>query len=254
MKLHSFVMGRDTVPLFEVLRWCKHQRFGATEGTPRHATYTLLIQTLEHLGHAEDLTEIPAHKFERLALKARKLAGWETTRPKQAATQPIPPDHRHCPKCDQIKPDKEFLQRATDRQREVYGWHNKRTVRWVASPYCKRCRTNAIKGKRRKEKTKLLVQSPHFKLIYTLQQTRRSTLRSLSTATDPHAQTFYETKLQALHHAIQTLNHLLDTDPSTPIPSASDWTRLLEENHRQTLLDLHNTLILQRLPGRSPTL
>lgn len=254
MRLRPLIKNRDVVPLSEMLAWCKRQRRNAPENHPRFAAYTLLIDTLEHLSHAQDVTLLPTPRLEKLAAKARKLAGWEKTKPKQNPPESIPPGHRQCPKCRSVKLVGEFLQRATDKQRRIYGWHNKKSTRWVSNAYCKRCRTARIKRDRRKEKTRLLEQHPHYKLLRKLQQARRSTLRSLSTATDQHAQAFYTHRAAALIKVIQTVQHLLDTSPSTPIPTMSDWTQLLEENHRQTLLDLHHTLILQHLPGRSPTL
>lgn len=254
MKLRYVVKGRDIVPLPEVLAWCKAQRRGAAEGTPRHATYTLLVQTLEQLAHAQDVTDIPALKLGRLATKAREISGWSTARPRPQPTEPVPDGYRHCPRCWATKPEKEFLIRATDKQRAAFNWGTRRAIRWLVNPYCQQCRTRNLQRQRRKTKLKELSAVPHLKLQVWLKQTIYATRKQAREATNHHAQTFYETKLQALHSAIKALNHLLDTDPSTPIPSASDWTQLLKENQRQVLLDLHNTLILQHLPGRSPTL
>jgi hypothetical protein len=256
VRIRKFIKNRDIVPLSEVLRWCKAQRRAAPENTPRHATYVLLIEVLEHLSHTRDITQIPAEKLVKLCAKACAHAGWSTKRPRPVPTTPLPSGHRHCPKCLEIKPDVQFLQQATDRQRMVYGWHAKRTVRWVMSPYCKRCRTAAVKRRRRREKTKLLVQNPHMALVVILREKVKTTRRALSTATaaTSPAKDFYETKLRALSSAINTVEHLLDTSPDTPLPHASDWTQLLEENHRQALLNVHHQIILQRLPGRSPSL
>lgn len=254
MRIRHMIKNRDVVPLFEVLRWCRAQRRNARETHPRHATYTLLIDTLEHLAHTKDIVEISTPKLEKLILKARTLAGWETARPRPIPTAPIPPDHRQCPTCRQVKPDKEFLQQATDRQREVYGWRTKRSVRWVRSPFCKQCRTNSLKRKRRQAKTLELRKNPHYRLMLQLREKRKTTIRHERDAYNPHARAFYATKSHALTHAIQTVEHLLDTSPTTPLPPASDWTLLLEENHRQTLLTAYQTLILQHLPGRSPSI
>lgn len=254
MKLRSVVKGRDIVPLSEVLAWCKAQRRGASEGTPRHATYTLLIQTLEQLSHTQDITDLPALKLGRLATKARELSGWSAARPRSQPAEPVPDGHRYCPKCEATKPETEFFIRATDRQRAAFNWGTRRAVRWLLNPYCQTCRTRKLQRQRRKTKVKQMESVPHLKLQLWLKQTIYATRKQARAATNHHAQTFYETKLQALHHAVNALNHLLDTDPSTPIPSASNWTLLLEEDHRQTLLHLHHQLILQRLPGRSPTL
>jgi hypothetical protein len=256
VRIRHLIKNRDTVPLSEMLRWCKAQRRNAPQRGPRHTAYTLLIDTLEHLSHTRDITQIPTEKLAKLCDKACAHAGWSDKRPRPLPTEPLPPDHRHCPKCREIKPDVQFLQQATDRQREAYGWRTKRSVRWVMSPYCKRCRTNTLKRRRRREKTKLLVQNPHMALVLTLRESVKTTRRALSTATATasHAKDFYETKLLALASAINTVEHLLDTSPDTPLPHASDWTQLLEEDHRQVLLTLHHQLILQRLPGRSPRL
>jgi len=63
-----------------------------------------------------------------------------------------------------------------------------------------------------------------------------------------------EALVRTLANAIDTLEHLLDTAPDAPIPPVSDWTQLLKEDERQKLSQLHHTLLMQRLPGRSPTL
>ena len=65
---------------------------------------------------------------------------------------------------------------------------------------------------------------------------------------------FYEAKTQALANAIDVLEHILDTVPDAPIPATSDWIQLLKEDERQKLRQLHHTLLMQRLPGRSPTI
>ena len=254
MRLRQLIKNRDNVPLHEALRWCRAQRRNARETHPRHATYTLLIDTLEHLAHTKDITVLPTLKLEKLILKARTLAGWETARPRPIPTAPIPPDHRQCPKCRSVKPDDQFLQQATDKQREVYGWHNKKSTRWVRSPFCKQCRTNSIKRKRRQTKIVQIKQNPHYRLMLQLQEKRKTTIRHERDAYNPHAREFYATKSHALTHAIAAVEHLLDTSPTTPLPPASDWTLLLEENHRQTLLTAYQTLILQHLPGRSPSI
>lgn len=254
MRLRHFVKNRDTVPLPETLRWCKAQRRNAQKNPSRHAAYTLLIDTLEHLAHTQDVAEIPTPKLEKLILKARNLAGWDTARPRPVPTVVVPPDHRHCPKCRQIKPDDQFLRQATDKQREVYGWRAKRSVRWVRSPICKQCRTNSLKRSRARAKTMELKRSPHYRLMLQLREKVKTAERCWRDAHNSHAKEFYATKSQALAHAIKTVEHLLDHHPDKPLPPVSEWTRLIKENHRQILLDLHHQLIMQRLPGRSPTL
>ena len=254
LRLRHMIKNRDTVPLSEAMTWCKAQRRGAAEGTPRHATYTLLIQTLEHIAHAHDVIDLPALKFRRLAAKARELSGWSAARPRSQPVEPVPDGYRYCPRCEAAKPEKAFLIRATDRQRAAFNWGPRRAVRWLFNPYCQTCRTRKLQRQRRKTKVKQMEAVPHLKMQVWLKQAVYATRKQARAATNHHAQTFYETKLQALNRAMNALNHLLDTDPDKPIPSASDWTRLLEENHRQTLMHLHHQLIMQRLPGRSPTL
>ncbi len=254
MRLKSVLMGRDIVPLSEMLAWCKAQRRHASKGTPRHATYDLLVQTLEHLRHEQDVEQIPTPKFIRLCEKARTHAGWARTIPKPEPDAPLPPDHRMCPKCKGIQPDREFLMQATDGQRKVYGWHTKRNTRWVTNAYCRRCRTNRIKRDRRNQKYAYLRSHPLTALILTLRESCRLSRRHLRAACNLHAVNFYEAKTQALANAIDTLEHLLDTAPDAPIPPVSDWTQLLKKDERQKLSQLHHTLLMQRLPGRSPTL
>ena len=254
MRLRSILMGRDIVPLSEMLAWCKAQRLHATEGTPRHTTYHLLVQTLEHLRHTKDVDVLPTPKFIRLCEKARTHAGWSKIRPKLTPTIEMPPDHRMCPKCKRIQPDREFLMQATDGQRKVYGWHTKRTIRWVTNAYCKRCRSNRIKRDRRNEKENYLRTHPITALILTLKQSCRVSRRHLRAASNLHAVNFYEAKTQALANAIDVLEHILDTVPDAPIPATSDWIQLLKEDERQKLRQLHHTLLMQRLPGRSPTI
>ena len=254
MRLKSVLMGRDIVPLSEMLAWCKAQRRHASKGTPRHATYDLLVQTLEHLRHEQDVEQIPAPKFIRLCEKARTHAGWARTIPKPEPDAPLPPDHRMCPKCKGIQPDREFLMQATDGQRKVYGWHTKRNTRWVTNAYCRRCRTNRIKRDRRNQKYAYLRSHPLTALILTLRESCRLSRRHLRAACNLHAVNFYEAKTQALANAIDTLEHMLDTVPDAPIPATSDWIQLLKEDERQKLRQLHHTLLMQRLPGRSPTI
>lgn len=254
MRLKSVLMGRDIVPLSEMLAWCKAQRRHASKGTPRHATYDLLVQTLEHLRHEQDVEQIPTPKFIRLCEKARTHAGWARTIPKPEPDAPLPPDHRMCPKCKGIQPDREFLMQATDGQRKVYGWHTKRNTRWVTNAYCRRCRTNRIKRDRRNQKYAYLRSHPLTALILTLRESCRLSRRHLRAACNLHAVNFYEAKTQALANAIDTLEHMLDTAPDAPIPPVSDWIQLLKEDERQKLSQLHHTLLMQRLPGRSPTI
>lgn len=126
------------------------------------------------------------------------------------------------------------FQQATDKQREVYGWRTKRSVRWVRSPFCKQCRTNSLKRKRRQARTVEIKQNPHYRLMLQLQEKRKTTIRHERDAYNPHAKEFYAKRAQALTRAIQTVEHLLDTSPTTPYPR-----RLTGRSYLRRTIDRH---------------
>lgn len=247
MRIKKLTKCRDIVPLSEVLAWCKRQRRHAPEGTPRHATYVLLIETLEHLRHERDVEDIPTTRLEKLTARARTICGWVT--PRLSTTPPpgthVPADHKFCPKCRCVKPTDAFLRRVTDRQRQVFGWNNKRSIRWMLNPYCQQCRTNNIRRRHRRAMRVHLCSTPITALrVYLL---RRLRFQPHPLPSHPAAINFYAERRRALELAIAALDHLT-TDP----PPRADWHSLLEDTDRRRLIDAYHLLLMQRLPGRSP--
>lgn len=252
MRIKLLLMGRETIPIHELIAWCKAQRRHATEGTPRYATYTLLIETLEHLSHVRDVMGVPAEKFERLCAKARATCGWVQHRvPPPDPDLPVPPDHRQCLRCRQVKPNTQFQRRATDKERAAYGWNNKVSVRWVTNAYCKQCRTNRIKRERRRAKTALLKTEAHTSLQLKLADKIAHTKQKLRTGTS--VPDFYRLRLACLKTARGALETHINT--GTPCDEALvDWTLLLPSQDRAQLFDAYQEVLEQHLPGRTPTI
>ena len=256
MRLRSLLMGRDSVPVSELLAWFKAQRRHAAEGTPRHSAYALLIQTIEHLAHTRDLSTIPAHKLEKLCARARVECGWEQHRPPPLdANLPLPPDHKQCTRCRLVKHAKEFRRRATDRERAHYGWSNKVSVRWVASAYCGQCRTARIKRERKKARAAALNTHPLYALSRRLANALKSTKHRLKAArTGTAVPDFYRERARCLNLAIGVVDEHINTGVSLPEKTRSDWTLLLPEEDRKRLFDLYGEVLSQHLPGRTPAI
>jgi len=255
MRLRSLLMGRDNVPVSELLAWFKTQLRQAAKGTPRHGAYALLIQTVDHLAHTRDLSVLPAHKIERLCARARVECGWEQHRPPSLdANLPIPPDHRQCTRCRLIKPTKAFRRRATDRERAAFGWNNRVSVRWIASAYCQQCRTNRIRRERKKSREAALKTNPLYALRSRLANGMRNTQHKLRTArTGTAVPDFYRERVRCLKLAIQSLDDRINQGETLDLDNF-DWTQLLPPQDRAQLFDAYQEVLSQHLPGRTPTI
>ena len=254
MRLRSLLMGRDNVPVSELLAWFKAQRLHAKEGTPRHSTYALLIQTVDHLAHTRDLSTIPAHKLEKLCARARVECGWEPHRPLPPdADLYIPPDHKQCTRCRVVKPTKEFQRRATDKERAHYGWSNRVSVRWVSGVYCKSCRTARIKRERKKARAAALNTHPLYALRARLTNAMNSTKHRLKAArTGTAVPDFYRERVRCLALALAEVEARVDGGSNEPPPE--DWTQLLSPQDRTQLFAAYQEVLSQHLPGRTPAI
>ena len=248
MTLRKFLAYHEHLSTTETFAWLKRRILQAAPDSGPHATYTLMLQTLQHLAHERDLSSFPADKVWRLFEKARERVGWVRTLPPPPVTPDTPPGHRCCAGCKKVQPKKFFNRLATAREREHYGWSG--TRRTLTDNYCQACRIKRTGRLRREAKARVFKHDPYTKIRKVLERKIKDTKRKNKEA-PTH---FYTLRLACLKQALIEVERRVDGGLVISEECLSDWTLLLPEQERDGLFAAYQAVLSGRRAGRTPSL
>lgn len=257
MTLRTFIGDRETLATFEIVAWLKRRIASSPKPSRRHSTYTLMLQTIEHLAHERDLVTVPSYKIERLFARAKERTGWVRESPitKVPPSLNIPAGHKWCATCNRIKHMDLFKRQATAAERRVYNWKTPHTkVRWVYDNHCKACHENAVRRSRAAIRRRQAKDSVYTMLKAQLQRKIYASRRLAAKHSDAGFKAFYVEREWYLHRALAALEACVDDGRALSEDLKSDWTRLLTDDDRRQLHAMHQSLIEQRKPGRTPSM
>ncbi len=247
MTLRKFLAPHDDVPAAATLAWLKRRILQSPPDSGPHATYTLMLQALQHIAHERDLSSFPADKVWRLFEKAKERVGWVRKRP-QAPPRDLPLHHKYCSGCAQIKPNKAFRRLATAAECAHYGWTG--TRRTVIDNSCQACRIRRVGRLRKKARRRLFKDIPHAQMRHILLSKIKATQRLRRGAVGE----FYLLRLACLKQALIEVERRVDGGLPLPDEALSDWTLLLPERERNGLFEAHQQVLEGRRAGRTPSM
>lgn len=244
MTLRKFLARHESLSTAETYAWLKRRILQSPPESGPHATYTLMLQALQHIAHERDLSSFPADKVWRLFERTKERVGWVRKPPPPPVTPDTPPGHRCCPGCKEIKPTKKFNRLATAREREHYGWSGKR--RTLTDNYCQSCRIKRTGRLRKKAKERLFKHTPYTKIRKALERKIKDTKRKDGE--------FYVLRLACLKQALIEVERRVDDGREVSEEYLSDWTLLLPEQERNGLFEAHQQVLEGRRAGRTPSM
>lgn len=242
------------------------------EDAPRVQAYQKLLDAVQAV-HAKGVHRFPGPKLHRLLCAAALQTGWCTDmKAVQAKRRPpasgaVPEGQRWCYTCARCLPLAVFQARPSKKEITARRW-SPYTTRTITRQQCGDCRQSIkrskIKGAQRAQvqdtaqafetrPTPALAVRFFEDVIKRHATAAKQGLRYLQPGTPAHA--FQSAKLEALTHARDELNRLIDEGQvDTLCDGGTHWMRLVSEDTWMRLVQLHQDCVNTMPRGRAPRL